>query len=223
MGNWLTLVAWVSLVVAALSTLWITYDVMRHPQKMGVMNLVWPITALYSGLLGLWAYLRMGRPSARDAGGSHDPDDEPFWQVAAKAATHCGSGCTLGDLAAEWFVVLVPLTLFGHHIFATWVLDFVLAYLIGIAFQYFTIAPMRNLSLWQGIGAAVKADTLSLAAWQVGMYGWMAIVVFVLAGHEIPKTDPIFWFMMQIAMLVGFATALPVNAWLVRAGIKEKM
>ncbi len=29
--------------------------------------------------------------------------------------------------------------------------------------------------------------------------------------------------MMQIAMLLGFATSYPVNWWLVRKGIKEKM
>ena len=34
--------------------------------------------------------------------------------------------------------------------------------------------------------------------------------------------DPIFW-LMQIAMLAGFLTSYPVNWWLLRAGIKEKM
>ena len=34
---------------------------------------------------------------------------------------------------------------------------------------------------------------------------------------------PEFWFVMQIAMLAGFATSYPVNWWLIRAGIKEKM
>lgn len=29
--------------------------------------------------------------------------------------------------------------------------------------------------------------------------------------------------MMQIAMLAGFMTGYPVNWWLLRAGIKEKM
>jgi len=29
--------------------------------------------------------------------------------------------------------------------------------------------------------------------------------------------------MMQIAMLIGFLTAYPVNWWLLRAGLKEKM
>lgn len=55
------------------------------------------------------------------------------------------------------------------------------------------------------------------------MYGWMAIATFLIFGHEIEKTSPVFWFMMQIAMLVGFLTAYPVNWWLLRSGIKEKM
>ena len=82
---------------------------------------------------------------------------------------------------------------------------------------------MRGLGFRDGIKAAFKADTLSLTAWQVGMYGWMAIAVFVIFRHEIPKTDPIFWYMMQIALLAGFLTSYPVNWWLLRAGIKEKM
>ena len=71
--------------------------------------------------------------------------------------------------------------------------------------------------------AALKADTLSLTAWQVGMYGWMAVATFLIFGRELDKADPVFWFMMQIAMLAGFLTSYPVNWWLVSAGIKEKM
>ena len=82
---------------------------------------------------------------------------------------------------------------------------------------------MRNLPARGSPQAAVKADTLSLSAWQIGMYGWMAIVTFVIFGRELPKTAPVFWFMMQIAMLVGFLTSWPVNAWLVKRGIKEAM
>ena len=32
-----------------------------------------------------------------------------------------------------------------------------------------------------------------------------------------------FWFMMQIAMLCGFATSYPVNGWLIRSAIKQPM
>lgn len=82
---------------------------------------------------------------------------------------------------------------------------------------------MRELSVLQGLKAAVKADTLSVTAWQIGMYGWMAIAVFIIFHREIPKTDPLFWFMMQLAMLAGFVTSFPVNRGLIKTGIKEAM
>lgn len=117
--------------------------------------------------------------------------------------------------------------LFAEKTFAVWILDFALAFLLGIVFQYFAIAPMRGLSLREGVVAALKADTLSLAAWQVGMYGGMALLQFGLLRHaygRIAAVDtPEFWFAMQLAMLAGFATAYPVNWWLIRRGFKEAM
>ena len=78
----------------------------------------------------------------------------------------------IGDVIAEWLAFAAPVvavwlgwqTLFQEKIFAVWVLDFILAFAIGIVFQYFAIVPMRNLSPGKGIAAALKADTLSLAA-----------------------------------------------------------
>lgn len=40
--------------------------------------------------------------------------------------------------------------------------------------------------------------------------------------RELPKTGPVFWFMMQIAMFCGLATSYPVNVLLLRKGVKEK-
>jgi hypothetical protein len=148
---------------------------------------------------------------------------KPFWQMVALGTSHCGAGCSLADLVAEWTLFFFPLILFGMKIFGAWTIDYFVALAFGIIFQFFTIAPMRGLSLGEGLLAAAKADFLSLTAWQVGMYGWMAIATFLIFDHEIEKTNPVFWFMMQIAMLVGFLTSYPVNWWLLRSGIKEKM
>ena len=87
--------------------------------------------------------------------------------------------------------LLFPAVLFGRPLFAAWLLDYIFAFVIGIAFQYYTIQPMRHLSVRKGIIAAIKADTLSLTAWQIGMYGWMAISVFLIFGHEPEKTGPV--------------------------------
>lgn len=227
---WLSgLAAW-SLVLSALCAAGVVVDLTWRPQRMKIMNVVWPVTALWSGPLGLFAYLRWGRAGSRAAAraaqahGDKPPGpQQPFPVLTAKAATHCGSGCTLGDIIAESVIVVAPLTLFGKHIFGAWLYDFILAYAFGIVFQYFTIKPMRDLSWKEGLLAAIKADTASLVAWQLGMYGWMAIATFALFGHELPKGSPTFWFMMQIAMVCGFVTAYPVNWLLLRRGVKEAM
>ncbi len=229
--DWLQILAAVSLVVAGICALIIVIDILRgHKQHMWIMNVVWPITALYGSVFALYAYFTVGRLSthqammrAKERGETPPGKQKPFWQMTALGATHCGSGCTLGDICAEWLILAVPIILFGHKIFGAWALDYAFAYLFGIIFQYFTIAPMRGLSLGKGLVAAVKADTLSLTSWQVGMYGWMAIATFAIFGHEIHKTSPVFWFMMQIAMWFGLLTSYPVNWWLLKKGIKEKM
>jgi hypothetical protein len=226
MPAWLTILAAVSLIVAGICCLGIIVDQLAgHRQHMWIMSLVWPITALYAGPLALCAYFKVGRASghpgmAKDA---MPKQEKPFWQSVALGATHCGSGCVLGDIVSEWFTFFVPLFLFGQAIVGAWVLDYILAFLFGIAFQYFTIKPMRNLSPAQGLKAALKADSLSLSFWQVGMYGWMAIATFAIFGQELPKLSPVFWFMLQIAMWCGFATSLPITWWLLRTGIKERM
>lgn len=214
--NLLRGLAWASLILAGLSALNVAIDLaVRRNQKMWIMYLVWPLTALWSGPLGLWAYLRLGR--------NQDADSLPFPASVAKAALHCGAGCTLGDLVAETLATGLPLVLFGQRIFGAWVYDYALALLFGIAFQYFTIKPMRDLSIGSGLIQAAKVDFVSLTAWQVGMFGWMALVRFALFRQDLPKAGPLFWFMMQVAMFLGFSTAFPINWWLVRRGIKEKM
>lgn len=53
------------------------------------------------------------------------------------------------------------------------------------------------------IKAAVKADSLSLIEFEVGMFGWMAIADYLLFTYP-PKSYPANW-------------------WLVKKGIKEEM
>ncbi|WP_277346361.1 DUF4396 domain-containing protein [Solimonas marina] len=181
------------------------------------MNLVWPLTALWAGVFGLLLYLLIGRnKSSSHRSGS-------FWEGALVGTLHCGAGCTLGDLVAEAFGAMIPLHVFEHKTFDAWIIDYIAAFIFGVAFQYFSIRQTRNLSFGSELLAALKADAASLTSWQLGMYGWMAITLFVLFSPDLPKSSMTFWFMMQIAMLFGLATAYPVNCWLLRAGIKEQM
>ena len=241
--SWLHDLSIAYLALGGVCALMIAGDLRRHPQHMWIMNLVWPITALFGTGWILWQYFAYGRLATREKARvakerKEDPPNKrltPFPIMVANGALHCGSGCTLGDICAEWLAFGIPAiavafgwhSLFSEKIFAVWILDYLLAYGFGIVFQYFTIAPMRGLSFGQGLLAAIKADTLSLTAWQIGMYGFMAVAYFVIfqsmLGTRLQTDSVEFWFMMQIAMLCGFVTSYPVNWWLVRRGIKEKM
>jgi hypothetical protein len=51
----------------------------------------------------------------------------------------------------------------------------------------------------------------------------MAIYQFIIFDHKLHPDVPVYWFMMQIGMVVGFASAYPMNWWLIKKGIKEAM
>jgi hypothetical protein len=51
----------------------------------------------------------------------------------------------------------------------------------------------------------------------------MAIYQELIFPPGLPKTTATYWMMMQLAMILGFFTAWPVNSWLIRIGIKERM
>jgi branched-subunit amino acid transport protein len=223
---WLHILSIAALALGFACAAIIAADEARRPQPMWIMNVVWPVVAVFGTAATLLVYFRYGHARKNET---------PAAIAAAKATAHCGAGCTLGDICAEWLVFAVPAiatafgwqTLFGEKIFAVWIVDYLFAFAFGILFQYFTIAPMRDLSPGAALVEALKADALSLTAWQVGMYGFMAIAQFVVFRHlmhmPLAVDSAEFWFMMQIAMLAGYATSYPVNTWLLHAGIKEAM
>ena len=50
------------------------------------------------------------------------------------------------------------------------------------------------------------------------------LVVFPrLFGHRAAVDTAEFWLGLQLGMVAGFTTAVPVNAWLIHAGLKERM
>jgi hypothetical protein len=215
--TWLTIVAWISLALAFATAGAILFDIYarRRRQRMAIMEAVWPVTALYFGPLAWLAYRRWGRP-----------DSPPHGDRASVAVSvsHCGAGCTLGDIAGAWLVLAAGWTLLGLALPAEYLVDFTLAFALGILFQYLAIAPMRGLGLRDGLIAALKADALSLTAFEIGLFGWMAVMQLVLfTSPHLAPDHAAYWFLMQVGMVLGFATAYPVNVWLVRRGVKEGM
>ena len=165
---WLTVVAWLYLSVCFCCAGIIAYDIAfnHRRQPMGVMNFVFPITALYFGPFALAAVLALGpsrlrrtmtaanplepgRPASpgqqsADGDGRHadarrvqDADRRAWratsrttaastsridraspqgraWVTMAIEVSHCGSGCTLGDVISEFAIIFgLGLTIAG--------------------------------------------------------------------------------------------------------------
>jgi hypothetical protein len=230
----LVTLAWISIAVAFTCALAIAVDELRRPQAMAVMNVVWPVTALYFSVFAVWGYFVLGRRHTQAAmqhmGGGmenkqRNDDGPPTAGQIALGTSHCGAGCMIADVMTEFAIAASGLVLLGSVLWTEYLFDFAAAWALGIVFQYLAIKPMRaDLSRGGAILAAIKADTLSILAFQIGMYAWMALVYFrfFTAPHLTPF-DPRFWLMMQIGMICGFASSYPMNRLLLRAGLKETM
>lgn len=250
-STWWLVVAWVFVGIGVLSCSLILLDVLRgYRQQMAIMNWVYPITALYWGPVAIYFYATRGRRMTQRWAREHntrlermtpssdreaDPPRRPSfasrdWWAISKGVSHCGAGCTLGDITGEWIVYITSLTFGGftlaaaNSLCAMLVLDFVFAWTYGVAFQYFSIVPMRDdLGRLEGAWAAIKADTLSILSFQVGLFGYMALFHLVLFKPPLSVASPVYWLMMQIGMVIGFFTAWPVNTALIRRGWKDAM
>lgn len=189
------------------------------------MNVVWPLTALYLGPLGWLAYLRWGRlNSQRYRQRSATGRRYSFSVSAGISDTHCGAGCALGDVISEWVLFALAATIAGVALWPEYIADFTLALVFGIAFQYFVIVPMRHLGFRDGVIAALKSDSLSVLTFEIGLFGWMALMFFVFFPNPHLSADhAAYWFLMQLGMMLGFLTSYPANRWLIRHGIKEAM
>lgn len=232
-------------IIGIVTALIIAVDTKRNPQKMEIMESVWILSGLWGGLIALIAYFKFGQDKTdtnismkgmkmdmpmkgMDMKMNMDninTKKRPSWQSITLSTLHCGAGCTLADLIGEWFIYISLFTIAGSALLGSMVVDYILALIIGIYFQYNAIRAMSTtISRRDAVKKAIKADILSLTAWQIGMYGFMAIAIFLIFPTEtLHKNSWTFWFMMQLAMMSGFVIAFPVNILLIRLGVKHTM
>jgi len=152
----LEVIAWASLGVEVASAIVIAFDEVRHPQQMWIMERC--VAGDGAVLECRWAvvHFRVGRKMTREAAGAmnmaahpsslraKEANEEPTFSQVAVSASHCGAGCVIGDIIAEHFVFFSGMTILGLALYASYVVNFILERMFGIAFQYFVIKPMRQ-------------------------------------------------------------------------------
>lgn len=220
------------LLLSLLSFVIVLIDLFRRPQSMKIMNLVWAITCIWAGILGLILYFCIGREpkmampkmdmsdmDMSDMDMSKMKHTGSIFKSATLSTLHCGAGCTLADIIGESATISMNIPIFYQ-----WGIDYVLALIFGFAFQYIAIIEMNKIPFKEAISKAIKADFLSLTSWQIGMYSFMGYALFfAFRDTQIAKFSAEFCFSMQLAMLTGFIFSYPINILLIKLKIKSAM
>ncbi len=189
--GWLTALSWLWIALAVLSAAIIARDIFvsGHRRSSRTMDVVWPVSALYLGPAGLWLYQRWTRPRSTPT-------------VAATGLAG-GAASTLAHVIGVPLVVASGVTIAGIDL---WPMILVIAFVATAFLAAFEASGGRRLV------TAAWVAVITVLAFDVGMGGWMLLLHFT---ESMPSASHIaFWFLMQIGVVLGTLTALPVVRWL---------
>jgi hypothetical protein len=139
------------------------------------------------------------------------------WRQALGSTMHCAAGDGVGILAGA-----VLASVFQVTGLAEIVLEYVLGFGFGwMVFQALFMRDMAGGSYSRSLACTIP-ELLSMNLLMTGMVPTMMILRTLIAGPTGPAMS-VFWFVMSMALLVGFAFAYPMNWWLVRSHLKHGM
>ncbi|GAB7095623.1 hypothetical protein JCM30237_27770 [Halolamina litorea] len=196
-------VAWVGLSLLSVGVLWL--DLRRHNAALpSMMKLVWTLTVLYSGLLGLAVYWYSGRTQI---------SEDSFVRRGLRSTSHCYSGCGIGEVVGITLAAGI-LLLNTAGVIAT---TFSFAYLFGLVF---TIGPLmqEGVGFREAVSDAAYSESGSIVAMEA-----VAIGSDVYLAGEATMGEPVFWASLAVSLSLGFLAALPINLGLLHFGVKEGM
>jgi hypothetical protein len=96
--TWLLILSWVALAAGLTSAAVIVVDesVLGYRQPVRILEVVWPVTALYFGPETIAAYRKWGRPQSLRWRERHGNPPKKLENPALLHLCHCGAHCTLG-------------------------------------------------------------------------------------------------------------------------------
>lgn len=210
--DWLTPVAWTYIALSLVSAGLIAVDIylVRRRHDSNAPELVWVSSALYLGPFAIPVYLSRGRAPASSS--AHDGMARRSNETAL-AVLPGGSASAVAHLIAVPFVAAVGWTIAG---LAMWPMILVIAVLVTVMLAVYERAASRGSRTGDArsisIGAATVAALITVAAFDIGMVGWMLLLQYNSAMP--PVTESTFWFLMQVGVIVGLVTGYPAVKWL---------
>jgi manganese oxidase len=204
--------AW--LAVALLSTAYVAWDQFRGNPEPAVMKWGFVLVTLYMGPIGLLLYVLADKEPRP---GTHREFTAPLWKQGAGSTIHCVAGDATGIITAAVVTALLGLPM---------AVDLVVEYVAGFAFGLFifqALFMMRMMggSWWQNVRRTFVPELISMNAMMAGM---APVMSFLMMGRDMRAMwpgEPLFWFVMSLGVVAGFAVAYPFNVWMVAKGLKH--
>ncbi|KMS72227.1 membrane protein [Streptomyces viridochromogenes] len=131
------------------------------------------------------------------------------WSMAVQATLHCLTGCAIGEVLG-----MVIGTALGWSDVPTLILAVVLAFFFGYALTLRGVLK-AGVGLRAALKVALAADTLSIAVMELVDNG---VIVLWPGAMDAGLTDPLFWWVLAIALAVAFVLTTPVNKWMIGRG-----
>ncbi|GAA4048191.1 DUF4396 domain-containing protein [Streptomyces shaanxiensis] len=129
--------------------------------------------------------------------------------MAVRATLHCLTGCAIGEVLG-----MVIGTALGWSTVPTLILAITLAFFFGYALTLWGVVK-AGVGLRAALKVALAADTLSIAVMELVDNG---VIVLWPGAMDAELTDPLFWWVLAIALAVAFVLTTPVNKWMIGRG-----
>jgi hypothetical protein len=166
------------------------------------------------GPLGLMLYVLTDKEPAP---GTHEEFIRPLWKQGVGSTVHCIAGDATGIIAAAAITATLGLPM--------WI-DLIVEYVAGFAFGLFIFQAlfMKNMMGGTYTKALRRSFVPEWLSMNMMMAGMAPTMVFLMMGRDMramEPTQPTFWFVMSIGVVVGFVIAYPVNVWMVGRSLKH--
>ncbi|MEU5953371.1 DUF4396 domain-containing protein [Streptomyces sp. NPDC047525] len=150
-----------------------------------------------------------GPEHAHHAHEGHHGLGKVSWRMAAQATLHCLTGCAIGEVLG-----MVIGTALGWGNMQTMILAIILAFFFGYALTLRGILK-AGVDFRTAFRVALAADTLSIAVMELIDNGVIALWPGAMDAH---LSDPMFWWILAIALAAAFVITTPVNKWMIGRG-----
>ena len=201
-------------VLAALAVAFVAIDIRNTPES-PVLKWGFVLLTAYTGVVGAFLYVLGCREPLP---GTHEQYTAARWRQTLGSTMHCVAGDGVGILVGAVLSSLLGLTGLA---------EVALEYLLGFGFGWtiFQALFMREAAGGSYSVALRRTFIPELLSMNLLMAG-MVPTAMTLRRHVDLAADPAharFWFVMSMALLVGFIVAYPMNWWLVANHLKHGM